>query len=175
MHHETEAILQTLVAAIFLGILAQVLAHRFKLPAILPLLIFGMTAGPFALGLFDPAALGAALEVIIHLGVAIILFEGGLSLDLRQLRQVRGPVRNLLFCGSLVTAVGAGAVTHYALGTSWSTAALFGAIVTVTGPTVIVPLLRHPGRRSWPRCCRGGSAISTTRRAAGRCWSAAIR
>lgn len=143
MHHETEAILQTLVAAIFFGILAQVLAHRFKLPAILPLLIFGMAAGPFALGLFDPAALGPVLEVIVHLGVAIILFEGGLSLDLGELRQVHGPVRNLLFVGSLVTAVGAAAATHYLLGTSWSTAALFGAIVTVTGPTVIVPLLRH--------------------------------
>ena len=78
MHHEMETVLETIVLAICLGILAQILAHRFKLPAILPLLIFGMAAGPFGLELFDPEALGVGLEVIVHLGVAVILFEGGL-------------------------------------------------------------------------------------------------
>lgn len=66
-----------------------------------------------------------------------------MSLDLRRLRQVGAAVRNLLFIGSLVTAVGAAALARFLLGTSWGTAALFGAIITVTGPTVIVPLLRH--------------------------------
>lgn len=143
MHHEMEAVLQTIVVAIFLGILAQVVAHRFKLPAILPLLLAGMAAGPYGLKLFDPAALGPVLEVIIHLGVAVILFEGGLSLDPRQLRQVSGSIRNLLLVGSFVTLVGAAWLAHELTAISWSTAALFGAIVTVTGPTVIAPLLRH--------------------------------
>ncbi len=138
-----DGILETIVGAIFLGILAQVLAGRYKLPAILPLLLFGMAAGPFGLKLLEPSALGHGLEVIIHLGVAVILFEGGLSLDLRQLRQVSVPVRNLLTLGTLVTGVGAASLAHLLTGVSWATAALFGAIVTVTGPTVIAPLLRH--------------------------------
>ena len=143
MHHDMELILKTIVGAIFLGILAQVLAGRYKLPAILPLLLFGMAAGPFGLRLFDPDALGHGLEVIIHLGVAVILFEGGLSLDPKQLRQVGVPLRNLLTIGTLVTGVGAAYVARLLTGISWGTAALFGAIVTVTGPTVIAPLLRH--------------------------------
>ncbi len=143
MHNEMEAVLQTIVLAIFLGITAQVVAHRFKLPAILPLLLAGMAAGPFGLHLFDPGSLGPVLEVIIHLGVAVILFEGGLSLDPRQLRQVSRSIRNLLLVGSFVTMVGAAWLANALTGVSWSTAALFGAIVTVTGPTVIAPLLRH--------------------------------
>lgn len=138
-----QAVLETVVIAIVLGITAQVLAHRFKLPAILPLLLFGMGAGPFGLHFFDPAALGHGLEVFIHLGVAIVLFEGGLSLDLKELRRIGGPLRNLLTLGTAVTAFGGAALAHWLTGVSWSTAALFGAIVTVTGPTVIAPLLRH--------------------------------
>ena len=136
-------ILETVVGAIFIGILAQVLASRYKLPAILPLLLFGMAAGPFGLKLLQPGALGHGLEVIIHLGVAVILFEGGLSIDPRQLRQVSVPVRNLLTLGTAVTGIGASCLAYLLTDVSWGTAALFGAIVTVTGPTVIAPLLRH--------------------------------
>ena len=143
MHHPTEAILQTLVAAVFLGILAQIIAHRWRLPAILPLLILGMLCGPSGLSLFDPGALGHTLEVVVHLGVAIILFEGGLSLKLEQLRQVGTSLRNLLSIGTLVTWVGAAWLANFFTGIAWPTAALFGAIVTVTGPTVVAPLLRH--------------------------------
>ncbi|MEM9556960.1 MAG: sodium:proton antiporter [Acidobacteriota bacterium] len=143
MDHSIDALLVTTATATFLGISAQVVAHRFKLPAILPLLVLGMAFGPQGVGLFDPSVFGHGLEVVIHLGVAVILFEGGLSLDPRQLRTVGGSLRNLLTIGMLVTWVGAATVAHYATGISWSTAALFGAIVTVTGPTVIAPLLRH--------------------------------
>ena len=136
-------ILATVVAAVVMGIAAQVVAHRFKLPAILPLLLLGMVGGPFGLHLFDPSSLGHGLEVVLHLGVAVILFEGGLLLDLRQLQQISGPLRNLLTIGTAVTGVGSATLAHYAVGVSWPTAALFGAIVTVTGPTVIAPLLRH--------------------------------
>ena len=143
MHHEIHILLETVVVAIALGIAAQVLAQRFKLPAILPLLLFGMAAGPQMLGFFDPSSLGHGLEVFVHLGVAVILFEGGLSLDPRQMRRIGGPLRNLLTLGTLVTAFAGAWLTHWLLEVSWSTAALFGAIVTVTGPTVIAPLLRH--------------------------------
>ena len=144
-------ILTTVVVAVALGIAAQVFAERLKVPAILPLLLLGILAGPnlWALfgvaggGLIDPAALGEGLEVLIHLGIAIILFEGGLSLDPRQLRRVGGAVRNLLTIGVVVTGIGSAWLFHAVTGRTWAAAALFGAIVTVTGPTVIVPLLRH--------------------------------
>lgn len=136
-------ILETLVAAVALGIAAQVVAERFHLPAILPLLVLGILCGPSGLGLFAPASLGDVLEVFIHLGVAIILFEGGLTLDPQRLLKVGAPVRNLLTIGAAVTAAGAAWLAHAALALPWPTAVLFGAIMTVTGPTVIVPLLRH--------------------------------
>lgn len=136
-------LLETVSLAIFLGILAQVVADRLKLPAILPLLLFGMAAGPQALGLLNPADLGDGLEVFVKIGIAVILFEGGLSLDPRQLRRVGAPVRNLLTLGVVVTGVGGAWLAQVVTGMPWATAALFGAIVTVTGPTVIVPLLRH--------------------------------
>ena len=144
-------ILETIVVAIALGIGAQVLAERLKLPAILPLLLFGIVAGPNLWrllgvedgGLFDPSSLGHGLEVFIHLGIAVILFEGGLSLNPKQLQRVGSAVRNLLSVGVLVTGVGGAWLFQVVTGMPWSTAALFGAIVTVTGPTVIVPLLRH--------------------------------
>lgn len=136
-------ILTTLIGAVVLGMAAQVLAERLRLPAILPLLLLGIAAGPGALGLLAPSSLGPVLEEALHLGVAIILFEGGLSLDLRRLFQVGGAVRNLLSLGLVVTGVGAAVAAWALAGLPWSTAALFGAILTVTGPTVIVPLLRH--------------------------------
>ena len=144
--HSIEAtILTTLTVAIFLGMTAQVVAERFRLPAILPLLALGMLAGTSRIGLgwVQADSLGHVLEVFIHLGVAVILFEGGLSLDLRQLAKVGGAVRNLLTIGVVVTGIGAAVVAHWATGVPWPTAALFGAIVTVTGPTVVAPLLRH--------------------------------
>lgn len=143
MDHGVSLLLQTVAIAFFLGIAAQVVADRFKLPAILPLLLFGVVAGPYGFAVVQPASLGEGLEVFIKLGVAVILFEGGLSLDPNQLRRVGAAVRNLLTVGVLVTWLGAAWLARAVVGMPWSTAALFGAIVTVTGPTVIVPLLRH--------------------------------
>lgn len=136
-------ILYTLVAAVALGIAAQLLAERFRLPAILPLLVFGIAAGPHVLGWMEPDSLGHFLEEFIHIGVAVILFEGGLSLNLRQLSRVGGAVRNLLTLGLVVTGVLSAVLAHWITDMPWGVAALFGAILTVTGPTVIVPLLRH--------------------------------
>jgi NhaP-type Na+/H+ or K+/H+ antiporter len=138
-----DLILSTIVVATAVGIGAQIIADRFQLPAILPLLVLGILLGPAGIGLFEPHSLGGVLEVAIHLGVAIILFEGGLSLEADRLLKVGAPVRNLLTIGVVVTGLGCAALAHGLLGLSWGASALFGAIMTVTGPTVIVPLLRH--------------------------------
>ncbi len=136
-------ILTTIVVVVALGVAAQIVSERIQLPAILPLLLFGVACGPSGLGWFHPESLGAILEVTIHLGVALILFEGGLSLDHRRLAEVGPAVRNLVTVGAFVTGLGGAWLAHALAGLAWGPALLFGAIVTVTGPTVIVPLLHH--------------------------------
>ncbi len=136
-------VLTTIVVVVALGVAAQLIAERLQLPAILPLLLLGMACGPAGLGWFQPDSLGHVLEVAIHLGVALILFEGGLSLDHRRLAEVGGVVRNLVTVGAAVTMLGGAWLAHALGGLEWGPALLFGAIVTVTGPTVIVPLLHH--------------------------------
>ena len=137
-----------------LGVGAQWLAWRLRLPSILLLLLFGFLAGPVAwyasdrwLGrpvYLDPdAVFGDLLLPLVSLSVALILFEGGLSLTLREVARVGGVVRNLVSLGALVTWVTAGAAAHWIVGLDLRLAVLFGAILTVTGPTVIGPLLRH--------------------------------
>ncbi len=128
---------------IVLGIVAQWLAWRLHLPSILLLLIFGFAAGP-ATGLLDPdALLGNLLLPVVSVGVAVILFEGGLSLRITELRQIGGVVRNLIMVGTLATWLISAGAAHLILGLDLALSVLLGAIVVVTGPTVIVPLLRH--------------------------------
>jgi NhaP-type Na+/H+ or K+/H+ antiporter len=136
-------LLTTVVVAVALGIAAQVVAERFQLPAILPLLALGVLCGPSGLHWFSPASLEDSLMVLVHLGVAIILFEGGLSVNPRRLARVSGPVWSLVSVGAGVTAGLAAWLAHGLIGLPWPSAVLFGAVMTVTGPTVITPLVRH--------------------------------
>ena len=138
-----ETILLDITVVVLLGIGAQWMAWRFQLPSILLLLVVGFLAGP-VLGVLDPQALqGDWLFAFVSLSIGIILFEGGLSLRLSELREVGSAVRNLITIGVLITwGIGA-AAAHYILGFNVELAVLIGAILTVTGPTVVVPLLRH--------------------------------
>ena len=132
-----------LAVLVAVGAAAQWIAWRAKLPAILLLLLAGVLAGPVA-GVLDPnALLGDLLLPIVSIAVALILFEGGLSLDLHEIKDLRGALTSLVTVGVLVSWIGAAVAAHYALSLSWSLALLLGAILTVTGPTVIGPLLRH--------------------------------
>lgn len=121
----------------------QLVAERLKIPMIVPLLGMGILLGPEVLNLVVPDELGIGLRVIIPLMVAIIVFEGGLALDLTYLRQVSRAVQNLITIGCLITAVLAAVVARVFVGLDWPLAFLFGALVSVTGPTVINPLLRR--------------------------------
>ncbi|MDF0556236.1 cation:proton antiporter [Kamptonema sp. UHCC 0994] len=125
------------------GIGAQVLADYLKVPAIVFLLLFGMIAGPSGLGVIHPNLLGSGLEVIVSLLVALILFEGGLNLEFRDLGRVSGSIRNLVTLGTLITLMGGGMAAHWLGEFPWSIAFLYASLVVVTGPTVIGPLLKH--------------------------------
>lgn len=126
-----------------LGMFAQWVAWRLRLPSILLLLAFGFAARYF--GQVDPIdVLGEELLfALVSVFVAIILFEGGLTLQFHEIRESAKVVFRLVTVGVFVTWVLAAAAIHYLLQTDWSVAALAGAIFTVTGPTVIAPLLRH--------------------------------
>jgi len=132
-----------LALIIVLGIISQWLSWRVNLPSILLLLISGLVAGPF-LGILDPDALfGDLLFPLVSISVAIILFEGGLSLRLDELKSVGGTIRNLISVGILVTWLLAFLAAFVILGISFWPALLLGAVLVVTGPTVIIPLLRQ--------------------------------
>ena len=124
------------------GFLCQWLAWRIKLPSILFLLFAGIVLGP-VLGWLDPDALfGDLLEVIVPLAVAVILYEGSLTLKLSEIRGHGAVVRNLVTVGVGITWLSATLAAKFILGWETMLAALFGAIVTVSGPTVIAPLMR---------------------------------
>ena len=132
------------IAAIFvLGVGAQWIAWRYRLPSILLLLAFGFLAGPVT-GLLEASMLsGGWVLTFVALSVGIILFEGGLSLRLDELREVGGAVGRLISLGVLCTCLLASAAAWWLLDIHIGVALIIGAIMTVTGPTVIIPLLRH--------------------------------
>ena len=139
----SESILLDITTVIVLGIGAQWVAWRFRLPSILLLLLAGFLAGP-VFGILSPASLqGDWLFAFVSVSIGIILFEGGLSLRLSELQAVGSAVRNLITLGVLVTWGLAAFFAHTVMDFNLELAILIGAILTVTGPTVVVPLLRH--------------------------------
>jgi len=146
-----------LAGIIVLGIIAQWVAWRMKLPAILPLIIIGLLVGPFStfytadgtkliepvwngsMGLFP----GEMIYYIVSLSISIILFEGGLTLKRSELSNVGPVISKLITLGSMVTFFGAGFASHYIFDFSWPISLLFSSLIIVTGPTVITPILRN--------------------------------
>lgn len=139
----SEQVMISLASLIILGIGAQWLAWRLKFPSILFLLILGFVAGPVT-GFLEPDKLmGDMLLPFVSLAVAIILFEGSLTLNLKELREIGGVVVGLITIGMMVTWIVAAAAAYYLLKLTPEISILLGAILVVTGPTVIGPLLRH--------------------------------
>ena len=143
---------------IILGILAQWVAWRLKIPAILPLILIGLLVGPIAAeflsedgtkwieptwngvkGLFP----GEGLYYFVSIAISVILFEGGLTLKLSEIKNVGPVITKLITLGSLVTFFGAAVAAHYVFNLDWEISFLFSALIIVTGPTVITPILRN--------------------------------
>jgi NhaP-type Na+/H+ or K+/H+ antiporter len=133
----------TISLAMAAGMIAQALARHLRVPGIVILLLTGIVLGPDGLGIIQPAALGARRHDLIGFAVAVILFEGGLNLNIRRIREQALPIQRLLSVGVLVTAAGGAVAAHYFMDWDWRLAILFGTLVVVTGPTVITPLLRR--------------------------------
>ena len=146
-----------LAGIIILGIIAQWVAWKLKIPAILPLILIGLLVGPLSTyisedgtkwiepvwngveGLFP----GEKLFNFVSLSISIILFEGGLTLKKEEILNVGTSIVRLITLGALVTFLGAGIATHFIFDLSWAISFLFSALIIVTGPTVIGPILRN--------------------------------
>ena len=147
-----------LAGIIILGIIAQWFAWKFKIPSILPLILIGLLVGPIAAtylsedgtkwiepiwngkeGLFP----GESLFHFVSLAISIILFEGGLTLKMSEIKNVGPVISKLITLGSLVTFFGGAIAAHYIFALSWPISFLFAALIIVTGPTVITPILRN--------------------------------
>ncbi|WP_143144884.1 cation:proton antiporter domain-containing protein [Mariprofundus micogutta] len=143
MFPETASPTTTFVVAVLVATAAQMLAHRMRFPPILLWLLAGMALGPFGLHALHVESMEAALHTLIELGLAIILFEGGLSLNLKELRANGWVVGRLIVFGPLIT-IAIGAITaHMIADIDWPVALLFGALISVGGPTVILPIIRQ--------------------------------
>lgn len=148
-----------LAGIIILGISAQWLAWRIRIPSILPLILLGLLVGPISTlftadgqklispiyddqsgsGLFP----GESLFYFVSLAIGIILFEGGLTLKRQEIRDVGPVIVKLITIGSLVTLIGGGLAAHFLMGISWQISFLFAGLIIVTGPTVIAPILQN--------------------------------
>ncbi len=142
---------------VILGILAQWVAWKLKVPAILPLIITGLLVGPLSTlwsegggkwinpiwdgehGLFP----GESLFHFVELSIGIILFEGGMTLKRNEIRGVGDTIGKLISVGALVTFAASTLLAHYVMELNWSISFLFAALIIVTGPTVIAPILRN--------------------------------
>lgn len=146
-----------LAGIIVLGILAQWVAWKFKLPAILPLILIGLFVGPISTLISDDGAQwiqpvyngtkglfpNEHLFNFVSLAIGIILFEGGLTLKRGEVSKIGPVIGKLISLGSIVTFVGAGFAAYYIFGLDWRISFLFSSLIIVTGPTVITPILRN--------------------------------
>lgn len=131
-----------LAGVLALGTAAQWLAWRLKVPAIVLLLFLGFAWG-YLVGRPSEYLDSEILFPMVSLSVGVILFEGGLNLRFREIRETSGVVLQLVSIGLLTTAILTAVAAHYLVDFSWRMSALLGALLTVSGPTVILPLLRQ--------------------------------
>ncbi|MGP8322894.1 MAG: cation:proton antiporter domain-containing protein [Methanosarcinaceae archaeon] len=136
-------LLKLVVSVLGLGLTARFLSHISNIPVIVFLLIEGVLIGPEVLNLLDPTMLGDGLTAIVSFSVAIIVFDGGLHIDIKQIRTIQKSILKLTTIGVLITFISATLLTYLLLDVDIKLAALFGALVTATGPTVITPIVRN--------------------------------
>ncbi|WP_347723078.1 cation:proton antiporter [Lysinibacillus capsici] len=135
---------------IFIGLFSQWLAWRFRMPAIVIMSIAGLIIGPFT-GLVSPKeTFGPIFHTIISLAVAVILFEGSLSLDFREIRGFKKSILRISTVGAAIAWIAGSTAAHFVAGLSWPVSFVIGGLFIVTGPTVILPLLRQAKLKERP-------------------------
>ncbi|MDF1794977.1 MAG: sodium:proton antiporter [Coxiellaceae bacterium] len=137
-----EKLILILVSIAVISLICQWVAWRVKLPAILFLIIFGLILGPGMHWLRPQEVFGDLMRPLVDLSVSVVLFEASLTLNFREIKGQRAVVRNLISIGILTSWLLAWLFIHWIFGLSWAISCLFGAILSISGPTVILPLLR---------------------------------
>jgi NhaP-type Na+/H+ or K+/H+ antiporter len=146
---EGGSLILIVASIIAIGIVAQVLSDRFRVPSVVFLIAAGVILGPEGVGnyvpgvepLVTPESFGGGLSTIVGLSVAIIVFEGAFHLRLDKLREAPAATVRLVTLGAAIALLGtAGAIVLF-LGASWPVAFLVGALLVATGPTVIAPIM----------------------------------
>ncbi len=146
-----------LAGLVILGILAQWVAWRLKIPAILPLILIGLFVGPISTLLSEDGTKwlepiwngeegifpGESLFYFVSLAIAVVLFEGGLTLRKKDVSTVGPVILKLITIAVIITFIGSGFAAHFIFDLTWQISFLFAALVIVTGPTVIAPILRN--------------------------------
>lgn len=122
---------------------AQALAKHLRVPGLVLLLVFGVLLGPDVADVVQPSTLGSGLGDLVGFAVAVILFEGGMTLRWRRLKRQGRAINQLISVGALVSLVAGALVAWLCMGFEWQRSLLFGTLVIVTGPTVVTPLLRQ--------------------------------
>lgn len=133
----------TVALALSAGMVANVVARHLKVPGIVLLLLTGVLLGPEVAGVVRPDTMGRALYYLVGMAVAVVLFEGGLNLTVHRLRSEAKPIRRLITVGALVTGVASAASAALLMQWPWEMVVPFGALLIVTGPTVVQPVLRR--------------------------------
>ena len=131
------------VAVLVMLLLAQTLSRYFQIPFIIFLLFEGIIVGPEVLNLLNPAIYFDELLAIVAFSVSVIVFDGGIQIDMKQLRGYKESVLKLTTVGVLITFLGITALTTLLIEVPLQISALFGALVTATGPTVVGPIIRN--------------------------------
>jgi len=138
-----EIFFRTLIIAAFAGAILKIIAYRLRIPAIITLLIGGIVLGPEVANVIDPTTLDEGLKFIVSICIGIILFEGGLSLEIQGYKKAPNLIRKLLSLGVLITWLLTALAARFLLGYSYGFSLLLGSMIIVTGPTVISPLLQR--------------------------------
>ncbi len=137
----------TICVAAFFGSVCVAMGERLKIPSIALLLVSGVLLGPALLGWVRPELLGPELETVIALAMAIILFEGGLTLDITGFKRAPRAIFFMLTIGVLITWIGAACGAYFLFGLNRDLSLVAGSLLIVTGPTVVSPILRRVGVR----------------------------
>ena len=136
-----ESVLPVVVGILALGIGAQLLAERHRIPSVLFLIAIGLVLGPEVLGFVSIGTFGDGLSTVVGLSVAIIVFDGALQLRREKLESAPRAIIRLTTVGALIAFAGTALAARFFLGTDWGVSLLIGALLIATGPTVITPIL----------------------------------
>lgn len=152
-------IIQTVILSIVLGSAGIVLSDKFEIPGILFYFAMGIIFGPSVLGVLNPASLGDGMSIMITIFVAIILFEGGLSLNIKQITSLKSVLLKDILLSILVMVPVGFVSARYIAGLPWEISIIFGSLIVVTGPTVIKPVIRHIALSSRVKNFLNGEAV----------------